>query len=408
MRKIAIVGAGQAGLQLTLALLARGYAVTLATNRTAQQIRTGKIMSSQCMFDASLQIERDLDLNWWESTCPTIDGIGFSVPHPEKFGDKVIDWSSRLTRPAQSVDQRLKMSAWLEAAEQRGADIRICDVGIPEMEQLAHEHDVVLLAAGKGEVVKLFGRNAEHSPFDKPQRTLALTYVTGMTPSTPYTRVRFNLIPGVGEYFVFPALTTSGPCEIMVFEGIPGGPMDCWADVTSPEQHLETSLALLRRYLPWEAERCTNIALTDPNGVLAGRFAPTVRNPCLTLPSGKTVLGLGDAVVVNDPITGQGANSAAKCAKIYFDAIVARGNDTFDRQWMQQTFDRYWSYAQSVVEWTNSLLTPPQPHILGLLHVATKAPALASRIANGFDNPQSFSPWWFDERACADMIKEFA
>ena len=39
--------------------------------------------------------------------------------------------------------------------------------------------------------------------------------------------VSFNLIPGVGEYFVFPALTLSDPCEIMVFEGIPGGPIDC-------------------------------------------------------------------------------------------------------------------------------------------------------------------------------------
>jgi hypothetical protein len=41
-------------------------------------------------------------------------------------------------------------------------------------------------------------------------------------------RVAFNIAPTIGEYFVFPALTTTGPCEIGVFEGIPGGPMDCW------------------------------------------------------------------------------------------------------------------------------------------------------------------------------------
>ncbi|EPM61826.1 hypothetical protein A262_05499 [Pseudomonas syringae pv. actinidiae ICMP 19073] len=34
MRRIAIVGAGQAGLQLALGLLAEGYHVTLTTNRT--------------------------------------------------------------------------------------------------------------------------------------------------------------------------------------------------------------------------------------------------------------------------------------------------------------------------------------------------------------------------------------
>lgn len=34
MRKIAIAGAGQAGLPLALGLLAKGYGVTVATNRT--------------------------------------------------------------------------------------------------------------------------------------------------------------------------------------------------------------------------------------------------------------------------------------------------------------------------------------------------------------------------------------
>ncbi|MGC5124393.1 styrene monooxygenase/indole monooxygenase family protein, partial [Escherichia coli] len=67
--------------------------------------------------------------------------------------------------------------------------------------------------------------------------------------------VAFNLIPGVGEYFVFPALTLSGPCDIMVFEGIPGGPLDCWREVRTPQEHLATSKDFLRKFLPWEAER---------------------------------------------------------------------------------------------------------------------------------------------------------
>src|SRR5437867_6253580 len=44
--------------------------------------------------------------------------------------------------------------------------------------------------------------------------------VTGMTARPEFSAVSFNLIPTVGEYFVFPALTTTGACEIMVFEGI--------------------------------------------------------------------------------------------------------------------------------------------------------------------------------------------
>ncbi|RQU90291.1 FAD-binding oxidoreductase [Burkholderia cenocepacia] len=406
MRRIAIVGAGQSGLQLAFALLDQGYHVTLATNRDAEQIRSGKVMSSQCMFHTSLQIERDLGLNTWEEACPSVEGIGIAVPHPDGHGRKAIDWSSRLTRYAQSVDQRVKMADWLDGVRRRGADVRIADIGVPELEELARSHDLVLLAAGKGDIVNLLGRDDARSPFDRPQRALALTYVKGMTPSEPYSRVRFNLLPGIGEYFVFPALTTTGPCEIMVFEGIPGGPLDCWADVKTPEQHLDRSLSFLQQYVPWEYERCRDVALTDPNGTLAGRFAPTVRKPFFRLPSGRTVFGMADAVVVNDPITGQGSNNAAKCATAYFDAIVARGAAPFGEDWMHQTFEGYWAYARHVVRWTNSLLTPPPPHILELLGAAGQLPSLAKTIVDGFDDPRRFAPWWFEPSACAALIRE--
>lgn len=405
-KRIAIVGAGQSGLQMALGLQAHGYAVTLLSNRTPDQIRAGKVMSSQCMFDRSLQTERELGLNWWDDSCPPVQGIGLAVPHPEQPGAKAIDWAARLDRPAQAVDQRIKMPAWMETFAQRGGDLRIVDVGIDELEALTQSHDLVLLAAGKGEIVNRFERDAARSPYAAPQRALALTYVTGMAPRTPYSRVCFNLIPGVGEYFVFPALTLSGPCEIMVFEGIPGGPMDRWAQAANPDAHLAESLRILRTYLPWEAERCEHVALTDANGVLAGRFAPTVRKPVMMLPSGRLVFGMADAVVVNDPITGQGSNNAAKCCKVYMDAIVAQGDLPFDAAWMEATFERYWEYASHVVTWTNSLLAPPPPHILALLGAAGQSPVLASRIANGFDNPPDYFPWWTDPLACQALIDQ--
>lgn len=405
MRSIAIVGGGQAGLPLALGLLEQGYDVTVATNRTPDDIRAGKVMSSQCMFNESLQIERDLGLNTWEAACPPVEGIGLTVPHPGQAGAKAIHWSARLDRPAQAVDQRIKMPAWMELFQQRGGKLLMEDVGVAELERLADEHDLVILAAGKGEVVKLFERDATRSPFDKPMRALALTYVTGMAPQPDYSRVAFNLIPGVGEYFSFPALTTSGPCEIMVFEGVPGGPMDCWRDVRQPQDHLALSKKLLETFLPWEAERARHAELTDANGILAGSFAPTIRKPVLTLPSGKLVLGLGDAVVVNDPITGQGANNATKAAKVYLDAILAHGEQAFTRDWMEQTFENFWRYAQQVVTWTNSMLTPPPPHILQLLGAAGQSAPLASAIANGFDHPPRFFPWWTEPAACEEFIK---
>jgi len=405
-RNIAIVGAGQSGLPLALALLARGDRVTLLTNRTPDDLRRGKVLSSQCMFDHTLQIERDFGLNQWEHLCPPVQGIGLTVPHPGQPGAKLIDWAAPLQRYAQAVDQRVKMPGWMELFQQRGGHLVFQDAGIAELEQLAATHDLVVVAAGKGEIVKLFERDAAKSPFEQPMRALALTYVHGMAPRTPYSRVCFNLIPGVGEYFCFPALTLSGPCEIMVFEGVPGGPMDCWGDVKTPQEHLERSLHILRTYLPWEADRCRQVELTDANGILAGRFAPTIRKPIGRLPSGRTVLGMGDAICVNDPITGQGSNNATRAFKVYLDSIVGHGDAAFDSTWMQATFDRFWSYAAPVVNWTNSLLTPPPPHILNLLGAAGQSPSLASRIANGFNNPPSFTPWWFDPAQCDALVAQ--
>ncbi|KLN53566.1 styrene monooxygenase/indole monooxygenase family protein [Variovorax paradoxus] len=409
MKRIAIVGAGQSGLQLGLGLLAAGYEVTMFSNRTGEDIRHGKVMSSQCMFHTSLQIERDLGLDLWAHDCPTVDGIGLAVPHPEQKGAKAIDWAARLNSSAQSVDQRVKIPAWMDLFQKRGGELVFKDAGIDELEACTQSHDLTLVASGKGEISKLFERDAHKSSFDKPQRALALTYVKGMKPSEPFSAVCFNLIPGVGEYFVFPALTTTGPCEIMVFEGVPGGPMDCWSDVKTPQEHLARSKWILDTFAPWEAERCGNIELTDDNGILAGRFAPTVRKPVATLPSGRKVLGLADVVVLNDPITGQGSNNAAKCADTYLKSILARGDGAADAAWMQQTFDRYWfGYAQWVTQWTNMLLAPPPPHVLKLLGSAGAIPPLASAFANGFDDPRTFFPWFADPAEAERYIETCA
>jgi hypothetical protein len=393
-RKITILGGGQAGLQLACGLLHKGYRVKVIQNRTAEDIRTGRVMSSQCMFDAALQNERDIGLDFWGKECPTVDSINFTVPAPDGSGNKAIDWNGKLDRPAQSVDQRTKYPVWMQEVERRGGTLEIKEATLADLEAEALSSDLVVVAAGKGDIAKLFERDPEKSPYDKPQRALALTYVHGMKPRPDHSAVSFNLIPTVGEYFVFPALTNSGACDIMVFEGIPGGPMDCWKDVKTPQEHLAKSKWILDTFLPWEADRNRNVELTDANGILSGSFAPTVRKPVGRLPSGKIVLGLADAVCLNDPITGQGSNNASKAAKICMDAIIAHGDRPFDEKFMQATFDQYWDYAQFVTGWTNALLQPPPPHVLNIMGSAQAFPVLAKRIANGFDNPRDLFPWF--------------
>jgi len=401
MSRIIVVGAGQAGLQLAFGLVDDGHDVTVVSNRTPEDIHDGRVMSSQCMFDAALQHERDLGINVWEDTCPPIEGVSLAVPAPDGSGGKAIDWASRLDRYAQSVDQRVKMPVWMEQLERRGGRIVIHDVGVEDLERYAQEYDLVVVAAGKGEIVRLFERDASRSPYDAPMRALALTYVTGMTPRPEYSAVCFNLIPTVGEYFVFPALTTTGECEIMVFEGVPGGPMDCWNDVTTPAEHLERSKWILDTFLPWEAARCQSIELTDENGILAGRFPPTVRRPVAELPSGAHVLGLADAVMLNDPITGQGSNNASKMAAAYLAAIRGHGDAAYDRAFMERAFEGFWErYGQFTTAWTNALLSPPPEHVLRLLQAGNASPAVAHRFVNGFNDPVDYFDWFmFPDKA---------
>jgi len=406
MKRIAIVGAGQSGLQLALGLLGAAYEVTLYSDRSAQEIHDGYVMSSQCMFDSALEIERNLKLNYWEEECPRVEGIAFTVP--DGVGGKSLDWSARLDDYAQSVDQRLKIPRWLSEFEKHGGKLQVQAAGLQELEACARSHDLVIVASGKSALGDVFQRDPTRSPYSEPQRVLALTYVRNLRPRRPYPAVCFNLIPNVGEYFVFPALTTTGECEIMVFEGIPGGPMDCWEDVKTPADHLARSKWILKKFLPWEAERCHDIELTDDHGVLTGRVTPAVRRPLGALPSGRAVLGMADAVVLNDPITGQGSNNAARCAEIYLESILERGEKPADAEWMQQTFERYWTgYAQWVVDWTNLLLKPPG-HVLKLLDCAGRIKAVSAAVVNGFDDPRTLFPWFMDPAEADQFVTQQA
>ncbi len=406
MRKIAIIGGGQSGLQLAFGLQQKKYDVTVVSNRTPDQIFQGRVTSSQFMFHDSLQNERDLGINFWEKDCPPTEGIAFSVPGPNR--SRALFWEARLDRYGQSVDQRVKFAGWLKEFAKRGGRVDYKDAGVNDLEVYAKQNDLVIVASGKGEVGALFEKDTANSPFATPMRVLALTYVKGVEPRKPFTAVSFSLVPGGGEHFIFPALTTTGPCEIMVFEGVPGGPMDCWSDVKTPEQHLARSKEILDKFMPWDGERCRHAELADANGILVGRFAPTVRKPVAKLPSGSLVFGMGDSVVLNDPITGQGSNTASKAAAVYLRSILDRENKPFDAAWMQHTFDTFWTYGQWVVKWTNSMLTPPPPHILQLMGAASQIPPLASKIANGFNNPPDYSPWWFSPAEAEKLIASMA
>lgn len=404
MRSIAIVGAGHAGLQLGIGLIKQGYDVTIVTDRTGEDVACGNVLSSQGMQRTALEHERNLGLAFWDETAPKHDFVEFSMSGGDC--DLAVNWRAPLPLPGNSVCQRVKIPRWMTEFEALGGTLMIEPANLDKLERLVLSHELVVVATGKGEIGRIFERDARRSPYDKPMRALALTYCVGMKPTQPNRGITFNVAPEIGEYFVMPALTsTADDCEIMVFEGLPNGPMDCWRDVSTPAEHLRRSKEILERFFPWEAERCAQVELTDARGILSGRFPPTVRKPVADLPSGGIVLGIGDVVMLNDPLTGQGSNNASKLSWHYLNCIVARENRPFDRDWMEDTFESYWAErGRLTTDWSNRMLLPPSPHTQAILHAAETNPNIAENFAACFDNPPDFFPWLFEPDAAEAMF----
>jgi hypothetical protein len=398
LRRILIVGAGQCGLLLGHGLLQAGYDVTVLSARTPDEIRAARPTSTQVMFGPALAIERAAGLDLWADETPKITGLRLTIPAPP--GGMPVDIQGGLDTPARSTDQRVKMAAWLELFAERGGTVHIMGVSTRDLDEIAQSgrYDLIVIAAGRGELAALFDRDPTRSPYTTPQRGLAAAYVNGMG-SDPDSKLKhsvtFTTLPAAGELILIPALTITGPCDILFWEAIPGGPLDIFGDHPAPAEHLTRAVDLIRKHTPWLYERCAHLELTDPRATLTGRFTPTVRRPIGELPSGGLVLGVADVTVANDPIVAQGANTAARCAAAYLAAIAARGGKPFDREWMHDTFEQFWAAtAQQATTWTNGMLQPPPDHVQRLLEAAMQYTEMANRLANGFADPNDLIGWF--------------
>ncbi|MBW8482777.1 styrene monooxygenase/indole monooxygenase family protein [Actinomadura parmotrematis] len=402
MRKILIIGAGQAGLQLALVLAGNGYDVTVMSDRSGEDIAGGRPTSTQCVFHPALDIERAHGLDLWPQA-PQITGQRVTVAGPG--GQALLETYGPFARPAASVDQRVKMPAWMDLLEERGGRVQVHPVLTSELPALARRHDLTVIAAGKGELVELFDRDDARSPYRAPQRRLAAIYLHGMAPwpADPRPHVRITALPGVGELFYMPGLTRTGACDIVLCEAVPGGPLDVWPASArtslTPDGHLERLRELTAEWAPWEHRLLAAAEPTDARAALYGGYPPTVRRPVAVL-DGVPLLGLADTVVLNDPATGQGANNACHAADIYARAILERGDGPFDAGWMQATFDAYWdTYARFPTAFTNMMIGPLPEHVQQVLGVASADDGVAARFAACYTDPPTTEEWIMDAGA---------
>lgn len=397
MRNIAIIGAGQAGLYLGIGLVEAGYAVTLFSDRAPEAFPHSRPMGTPILFPDTLQLERNLGLNFWDEASPHCVRFRSEMWDPQ--GNTVIALSTDLEQPWQGIDQRLKFPIWMQEFVKRGGELVIQPMTLQDLETCVQTYDLVVVSTGRGPFSTLFERDAQKSKHDGPKRYIGLAIATGLKGEPiDLQTARMTALPGIGEIIQYPFYANGKLSTLFAFETCFGEAMDQFSQVQSGHEVLEIGKKIVQQLKPDYYEAIEDLELVDEQAWLKGAITPIVRQPVGRLPSGSVVMGMGDAVLLHDPITGQGANNATKMAHLVLQHIVEHGDQRFDESWMQQTFDEFWNYAQHSRTLTDYLLTPPD-HLPEVMMAMAEDPDILKDYLQGFNHPPSLSSWFFEPEA---------
>lgn len=384
MGRIAIAGAGISGLTLALRLQQQGVTTTLYTDRTPEQIRSGRLLNLVARFEPTLARERELGVDHWD-----FPDFAMRAAHVEVVGTP-IGFRGDIEQPARFVDFRIYLARLLEDYADRGGHVVVDPAPVATALGEAATHALVVVAGGR-EVSGVFARDDARSPYDRPQRVLCAGTFRGIAFPDPLG-LSFNISPGAGEVFQSPVYSFDGRVSGVLFEGVPGGPFERLVSMRyedDPATFESEVLELFRAHAPSIYERVdrAEFGLTRPVDLLQGAITPTVRRGWVRLESGTYAVAVGDAWVVNDPLTGQGANLGSHCAWVLADAILA--DAVYDERFCRQVEARMWDMAASVTEWSNAFLQPPPDHVMEVLGAATADKAVADALIGGFADPQA-------------------
>jgi 2-polyprenyl-6-methoxyphenol hydroxylase-like FAD-dependent oxidoreductase len=384
MTHIGIIGAGVAGLHLGLFLQQRGIEATIYTEKTPGELFGSRLPALVARSGHTRERERQLGVNHWDAGDSSFGTMQICLS-----GEQAMAFEGNLERAFIAVDMRIYFARLLEDFAARGGNVVYRDVHAADLDAISEQHDLVVVATGRGGLNALFPRIAELSPFDQPQRYICAGLYRGLAPNPDMASATF--VPEHGELFEFPIYTFEPGVVGLGLEAIPGGALDAVAHMNydaDPAAFNAAMLELLREYMPAIYERAdpATFGLARSLDLIQGGVTPAVRQGHIRLANGKYALALGDVRVINDPITGQGANSASATAWMLGAAICA--SEHFDERFCTGIEQIIWDYTGPIAEWSNAMLMPPPQHMIEFMVAAAQIPPVAETFVRMFEQPQ--------------------
>jgi len=416
MRKISIIGSGTSGMLCAIALQQKGYDVVVYSDRSADDwLNRSAPTGTAFIYDSNIQIERELGIEHWQDGAFHGEGV-FLDFQPTKGAERLVMAGRFQSTRGAAIDIRMRVHRWMNDFEAGGGKIVLGAVTAEQMESIAEESELTLIAAGKGEISQAVPRDPERSVYDKPQRNLMMVIVEGIEriagDRVDFNPVKFNFWADAGEYFWVPYTHKSGKHTwCVLFEPKPGQYLDRFAEVTNASEAVDAAKAVIKEFAPYEYDYVQNMsAVADDDFCwLKGRFPPSVRVACGRTASGGLVVPIGDTAITFDPIGGQGGNCAQRNSWHWANAIVKRGEASFDEAWASETWEDFWvKHGRAAYEFNNLLLEPLTEAGRMILGYAAQDRVFADTAFIGnFHAPTNFFPWFVDVDAAKQKINLF-
>lgn len=392
------MGAGQACLQLGFALLRDDHEVTLFSENSADEILSGRVTAVPIQFYPSYGYEEALDLILWDADKAIETGAVLNIITPDDEVRISMNLVFRTGEAAHAIDPRYKFSKWLNEFARRGGDVQVKKVDINLLEHCTQHFDMTIVGTGKGELSKIFQvePDSDRNPYSTPQRKLLAFCVEGCKLPVPDYGF-YNILVADGEFIIWNYLGKDDQRHhYVLFEIKPGSTADIFDGLSTGQELFDLCKHFIRTHYPKLYPVIQSASLVSDAEWLKGAVTPVVRKPVAYLPSGRYVMGIGDAVLLNDPIMAQGLNNASKMAKFIHTKLSECKADTIDDTWMKNVFDQYWETAKYHHMISNTMLDGLSPHQQKVMAIAATNAQVAEDLAVGLGDASTIQ-WFFDK-----------